>query len=87
MPLILVTTLVATEIEWCMPLIWWCRPLIPALERNVRLEETALRYSLILRFLEAGSSFQTEVEVRASGWLFCFSDLQDEPQYLSPGFY
>ena len=32
-------------------------------------------------------SFQSEVEVRASGWLLCFSDLQTESQYLSLGFY
>ena len=31
--------------------------------------------------------FQSEVvEVRASGWLLCFSELQVEPQYLSLGF-
>ena len=41
-------------------------PLIPALKRNIRWEETALRHSLILRFLEAGSPFQTEVEVSKS---------------------
>ena len=28
-----------------------------------------------------GLPFQTEVEVRASDWWFCFSDLQVEPQY------
>ena len=60
-------------------------PLIPALGRNIKWEEIAL--SLILRFLEAGSPFQIEVEVRASGWLFCFSDLEVEPQFLSLGFY
>ena len=60
-------------------------PLIPALGRNIKWEEIAL--SLILRFLEAGSPFQKEVEVRASGWLFCFSDLEVEPQFLSLGFY
>ena len=58
-------------------------PLIPALEKNTRREETALRLSLILGFLEAGSPFWTEVEVRANDWLFCFSGLQVEPQYLS----
>ena len=42
-------------------------PLIPALERIIRWEETALRHSLILRFLETGLPFWTEVEVRASG--------------------
>ena len=31
--------------------------------------------------------FQSEVEVRASGWLLGFSDPQVEPQYLSLGFY
>ena len=31
--------------------------------------------------------FQTEVKVRTSGWLLCFSGLQVEPQYLSLGFY
>lgn len=54
-------------------------PLTPALERNIRWEETVLMHSLILRFLEAGSPFWTKVEVRASGYLFCFSDLQVEP--------
>ena len=34
-----------------------------------------------------GWPFQTEVEVRDSGWLFGFSDLQVEPQCLSLGFY
>lgn len=33
--------------------------------------------------MEAGSPFWSEVEVRANGWLLCFSDLQVEPQYLS----
>ena len=28
-----------------------------------------------------------EVKGLSSGWLFCFSDLQVEPQYLSLGFY
>ena len=51
-------------------------PLIPELERILKWKETGFRLSLILRFLEAGSPFWTEVEVRASGWLFCFSDLQ-----------
>ena len=51
------------------------------------MEETALTHSLILRFPEAGSPFGTEVEVRASGWFFCFSDLQVEPQFLSLSFY
>ena len=38
--------------------------------------------------METGSLlFQSEVEIRASGWLLCFSDLQLEPQYLSLGFY
>ena len=60
--------------------------LIPELERIVKWEETALSLSLILRFLEAGSPFQTEVEVRASGWLLCFSGLQVEPQFLSLSF-
>ena len=40
-----------------------------------------------LRFLEEGSPFQTEVKVKASGWLFCFSDLQVEPQFLTLSFY
>ena len=53
-------------------------PLIPALERIIKREETALRHSLSLRFLEAGLPFWTEVEVRVRGWLFCFSDLQVE---------
>ena len=43
--------------------------------------------SLILRFLEAGSPFQSEIEVRTSGWLLCFSDLQVKLHYLSLGFY
>ena len=30
-----------------------------------------------------GHHFHTEVKVRASGWLLCFSGLQVEPQYLS----
>ena len=62
-------------------------PLTPELERIIKQEETALSLSLILRFLEAGSPFWTEAEVRASGWLFCFSDLQFEPQFLSLGLY
>ena len=38
--------------------------------------------------METGSlPFWSEVEVRASGWLLCFSDLQVELQYLSLGFY
>ena len=45
-------------------------PLIPELERIIKQEETALRLRLILRFLEAGSPFQTEVEVRASDCCF-----------------
>ena len=52
------------------------------LERSIKWKES-LGLSLILRFLEAGSPFQTEVGVRANGWLFCLSDLQVEPQFLS----
>ena len=33
--------------------------------------------------MEAGPQFQFEVEVTAGGWVFCFSDLQVKPQYLS----
>ena len=61
--------------------------LIPELERIIKWEETAFSFSPILRFLEADSPFHTEAEVRASGWLFCFSDLQAEPQFLSLTFY
>ena len=43
----------------------------PALERIIKQDETALRYSLILRVLEA-RSLQIEVEVRVSGWLLLF---------------
>ncbi|KAH0505657.1 40S ribosomal protein SA [Microtus ochrogaster] len=38
-------------------------PLIPELERIIKQEETALSLSLILRFLEAGLPFCTEVEM------------------------
>ena len=38
-------------------------------------------------FLGAGSSFQIEVELRATDWLFCSSDLQVEPHCLSLGYY
>ena len=62
-------------------------PLISALERIIKQEETALSLSLILRFLEAKVPFWTEVEVRVSGWLFYFSDLQAEPQFLPLSFY
>ena len=55
-------------------------PLIQALERIIKHEEIA--HSLILRFLEAGLPFHTEVEVRASGCLLYFLDLQVEPQFL-----
>ena len=41
-----------------------------------------LYFNLILRVQEAVSPFWTEVEVRANGWLLCFSGLQIEPQYL-----
>ena len=58
-------------------------PLIPELDRIIKWEETDLRPSLILIFLEAGLVFQTEVEVRASGWLLCFLDIQVEPQFQS----
>ena len=61
--------------------------LIPAPERNMTKEETGLTHRLILRFLEAGSPFQTKVEVRAVGWLFWFSDFQVDPQNLTLGFY
>ena len=53
---------------------------------NVKAEETALTHSLILRFVEAGLPFWTKVEVRARGWLLCFSEIQVEPQFLSLGF-
>ena len=43
--------------------------LFPAPERNIRREDTGLTHRFILRFLEAGSPFRTEVEVRASSWL------------------
>ena len=62
-------------------------PLISVLKMIIKWEETVLRHSLILRFLEAGSPFWTEVEARASGWLLCVSDLQVELQFLSLGFY
>ena len=58
--------------------------LISALERNIREEET---HNFILRFPKAVSPFRSEVEVRDSDWLFYFSDLQVEPQFLSLGFY
>ena len=38
--------------------------LIPAIKKNIRWEETALTHNLILRFLEAGSAFPSEVEVK-----------------------
>ena len=50
--------------------------LIPELERIIQWEETVLRQSLIMRFLEVGLPFQIEVEVRASDWLPCFLGLQ-----------
>ena len=62
-------------------------PLIPALGRNIRQEESVHTHSLLLRFLEAGPPFQTEVEIKVSGWLFCFFDIRVETQYLSLGFY
>ena len=62
-------------------------PLLQAVERIIKQEETALHLSLILRFLEAESPFQTEVEVKASGWLLCFLNLQVENQFLSLSFY
>ena len=62
-------------------------PLIPKLERHINREETALTHGLILRFLEAGLPIRTKVEVKSSGWLFCFSDFHVEPQFLSLGFY
>lgn len=34
----------------------------------------------------AGTPFQSEVELRAGGWLFCLSDHQLGPQYLSLAF-
>ena len=46
--------------------------LIPAQERNIRLQDTALRHSLILRFLEARFLFLTEVEIRAMAGCFAF---------------
>lgn len=39
-----------------------------------------------LKFMEVECLFCTEVEVKVSGWLFSFSDLQVEHQYLSLGF-
>ena len=44
----------------------------PALERSIRWEKTALTHSLILRFREAGLSFQTEVEVKPVAGYFAF---------------
>ena len=41
-------------------------PLVTELERFIKWEETVLRNSLILGFVEAGLPFWTEVEVRAS---------------------
>ena len=65
-------------------------PLIQALELHIRVgeeEESSQTNSLILRFLEAGLRFQTEVEVRASVWLFCCFNLQVEPQFPTLSFY
>ena len=51
-------------------------------------EETGLMLSVSLRICRGRlTHFWSEVEVRASVWLICFSDLQVEPQYLSLGFY
>ncbi|CAO2599823.1 hypothetical protein LEMLEM_LOCUS10020, partial [Lemmus lemmus] len=53
------------------------RPRLADLERILKWEETALEHSLILRFLEANSSFQTDVKyftciclahIEAKGW-------------------
>lgn len=66
------------ETNWCMLLIPVVTPLTPELERIIKQEEITLRHNLILRFLEAGLPFYNEVEVRARGCLFCFSDLQIE---------
>ena len=45
-------------------------PPIPELERIIKWEETALSLSLITEIPGATLPFQTEVEVRASDWLF-----------------
>ena len=79
-------TVVTIEIEWCMPLIPVVHTFDPSPREEIRQSRTALRYSL-LRFQETGSPFQTEVKVRASGWLLCFSDLQVEHQFLIFSFY
>ena len=62
-------------------------PLIPALERKIKQDETGLKLGLNLR-IPGGriTHFLSEVEVRASGWLLCFSDLQVKPQYPLLGF-
>ena len=63
-------------------------PLILVLEKNIKWEETGLTLSLNLRICGGRiAHFWSEVEVRARDWLFCFSDLQVELQYLSLGFY
>ena len=55
-------------------------------EENKMGGDSSHLYRSYLRFLEVECLFWTEVEVRASGYLFCFSDLQVEHQYLSLGF-
>ena len=57
-----------------------CTPLIPALERSIKQEETDLTLSLNLRIYgDRITHFWSEVEVRASDWLFYFSDLRLNP--------
>ena len=53
--------------------------LIPELERIIKWKETTLRHSLILRFLEPGKPFLTEVEVRTVADCFAFGDFRLNP--------
>ena len=69
-----------------MPLIMVVHTFNPIPRVDYKMEKTALS-THASEILGGRLPFQTEVEVRASGWMLCFSDLQVEPQFLTLGFY
>lgn len=63
-------------------------PLIPGLESIIKQEETAFTQQSHSEIPEGKIAISDRgIGKSQSGWLFCYSDLQVEPQLLSLGFY
>ena len=58
-------------------------------QREEHKEEMRTQYDVEFKdsWKQDHTPFQSEVKVRAIGWLLCFSDLRTEHQYVSQSFY